>query len=162
MSGRATVLSKIKSLRFFFKFCSKFNSNPTTPRLFLFHNSIFGVHIYPTTPTPTPDHPCPSFDFTPFFFNCTCTMTGFHDSYLADLDPAFSKFHIYINSWSASTRPSPTPGLLFYITLTSILGSHSRLHFIICYLQCSLYIIYYFNTAILYFYIRHPSPALYH
>ena len=63
----------------------------------------------PPPPPPRPRPPLPPPSISPHFFNCT--MTGFLDSYLADLDPALSKFHFYINSWSASTRPPPTPSL---------------------------------------------------
>ena len=99
----------------------------------------------PDNPPPRPRPPLPPPSISPHFFNCT--MTGFLDSYLADLDPAFSKFHFYINSWSASTRPPPTSSppppkkkqnkktttFILNPTLTLILGSHHRLHFITCY-----------------------------
>ena len=102
---------------------------------------------------------------SPIFLSCTITV--FLYSYLADLDPAFSKIHIYINSWSTSTRPSPTSRTFyfkFYTYFNSWVTSPPPFYYLLRVknLQCSLYTTYYFNTAILYFYIRHQSPALYH
>ena len=94
------------------------NSIQTRPHPACFYFTISSILVFtstrhlPDNPDPPPPRPpLPLIRFFPIL--STCTMTGFLDSYLADLDPAFSKFHIYINNWPAFTRPSPTPAFYF-------------------------------------------------